>query len=345
MDGKGIGWEDEFESDQVRRTLVEKVGDQQRRIADAKLGGRVDRGQHQKQVLAAIGSLTLTDVPPALRLGPFAAPFAGLPVACRFSNGQPCPFADTEPDVRGIAMKFFSPVGTESDLLMTNQGGRSHARNAVEFMAFADVLTEKIAGGVSSTLRELAHELDGDTLSVADLIGGGSTLLQTTVLHHVHSLATERYWGSVVRLGDVAFRHSLHPHPETSTQVLVAESGTDYLRDDLLVRLGRAPVKWRLCVQLFADSDSTPVGDASVMWSSDLLDIGILEISGVPAPALESQIDRLAFNPAHGFEPLGITHARRDVYEASARNRSARGLATAEETRRLLGVDLSPGQE
>lgn len=28
MDGNGIGWKDHFESDQVRRTLAEKVGDQ-----------------------------------------------------------------------------------------------------------------------------------------------------------------------------------------------------------------------------------------------------------------------------------------------------------------------------
>src|SRR5450631_4496170 len=144
MDGRGIGWEDHFESDAIRRTLAEKVGDQQRRVADAKLGGQIDRGQHQKRILAAIGRLTVTDaVPPDMRLGPFLAPFAGLPVACRFSNGQPCAFADTEPDVRGVALKFFSPTGIESDVLMTNQGGRSHARNAREFMAFADLLTEK----------------------------------------------------------------------------------------------------------------------------------------------------------------------------------------------------------
>ena len=203
-------------------------------------------------------------------------------------------------------------------------------------MAFADVLTERIAGGTSSALRELAPKLRDGALSVVGLIDGGSILVRTTALHHVHSLATESYWGSVVRLGDVAFKHSLHPHPETSTEVLVAESGADYLRDDLLVRLARGAVRWRLCVQLFADPASTPVDDASVAWSTDLVDIGVLEIGGVPAADIEAQVDRLAFNPAHGFEPLGITHARRDVYEASARNRSARGLATAEETRRLL---------
>ena len=97
-------------------------------------------------------------------------------------------------------------------------------------------------------------------------------------------------------------------------------------------------MKWRLCVQLFVDSESTPVNDASVVWASDVIEIGVLEINAAPTQAVEAQIDQLAFNPANGFGALGITHARRDVYLASAVNRSARGLATPLETRRLLGA-------
>jgi catalase len=41
----------------------------------------------------------------------------------------------------------------------------------------------------------------------------------------------------------------------------------------------------------------------------------------------------MAFNPVHGFPPLGITHARGAVYEASARNRGALGT---DEARALL---------
>ena len=44
----------------------------------------------------------------------------------------------------------------------------------------------------------------------------------------------------------------------------------------------------------------------------------------------------MAFNPGHGFDPLGITHARVDVYAASARNRADRGLLSTEAARAFL---------
>src|SRR3954452_14808032 len=50
-------------------------------------------------------------------------------------------------------------------------------------------------------------------------------------------------------------------------------------------------------------------------------------------PGDEQLIDAMAFNPVHGFPPLGITHARGAVYEASARNRGALGT---DEARALL---------
>lgn len=335
MDGNG--WEDHFESDEVLRSLAEKIGEQQRRVAASRLEGRVDRGQHQKRVLAAVGRLTLTDaLPAALRHGPFAVPFEGLPVACRFSNGQPCPFSDHDADVRGVALKFFAPSGIEADLLMTNQGGRSHARNAQEFMAFADVLVARIEGGAGAALRELRQELHDRKLSLGDLFDIGKVLVETTTLHRVRSLATEHYWGSVVRLGEAAFKQSLHPHPATPTESQAADAGENYLRDDLRARLERGPVRWRLAVQLFEDERSTPVNDASVAWDASPIDVGILEIAALPSPELEARIDRFAFNPANGYAPLGITHARREVYAASARNRAERGLATADEARALL---------
>lgn len=336
MSDDGTGWQDRPDSEATLQALAEQVLEQQRRIAAAKLDGRIGRAQHHKRVFAAIGSLTLSDaIPPALRSGPFAAPFERRPVAVRISNGQPCPFSDHDPDVRGVALKFWSPQGIEADLLMTNQGGRSHARDAQEFMAIADVLVARIEGGGAAALQELRHELQGHHLTLAEALRIGAQLLRDTTLHKVHSLATETYWGSVVRLGAAAFKHSLHPHPDTPPTSQAVDTGADYLRDDLHNRLQRGAVKWRLAVQLYAAEETTPVNDASVAWKTDPIEIGVLEIPALPTPELEAQIDRLAFNPANGFEPLGITHARREVYAASARHR---GVATSEEARRLLAV-------
>jgi hypothetical protein len=50
----------------------------------------------------------------------------------------------------------------------------------------------------------------------------------------------------------------------------------------------------------------------------------------------EACINQMAFNPANGFEPLGITHARKAVYAASAANRKDRGLLTGDEARQFI---------
>ena len=335
----GAGWVDRPESTEVLRALAEKIGEQQRRVAaspHARLHGEIDRGQHQKRHLGARGTLRiLADVPPPLNVSLFATP-GSYGVACRFSNGQPCPFADGDPDVRGVALKLFTADGTETDFLMTNEGGRSHAANAVQFMEFADVLVAQVEAGAPGALRALTQEVMAGTLGVGEAARILGILGKEVLFHSVASLATERYWGSVVALGTAAVKHSLHPHPNTPAGTQGNGNGDDYLRDDLLLRLAAGPVRWRLGLQAFVDETRTPVNDASVEWDAPLVIVGELEIASVPSAADETLIDQMAFNPGNGFAPLGITHARRAVYAASARNRARRGLLSSDEARRFL---------
>jgi catalase len=296
----GEGWTDAPYTDATRDALVAKIGEQQRRVAavpTCALGGQIGRGQHQKPLLGAGGMLTLSDaVPEALRHGPFAIPFS-LPVACRFSNGQPCAFSDQRADVRGVALKVFTPAGLEADLLMTNEGGRSHAKDGESFMAFADVLVGQIEKGAVGGFEELLHELRGDQLTLGGVAGIGAVLLKEVVLHKVRSLATESYWGSVVSLGAAAFKYLVRSHGDTlPVAATAAPQGSDYLREELLSRLAQGPIKWRLCVQLFADEEHTPVKDASKAWSSPEQAIGELLISTPPSAEDERLIDQMAFN-------------------------------------------------
>lgn len=87
---------------------------------------------------------------------------------------------------------------------------------------------------------------------------------------------------------------------------------------------------------MFDDEEHTPVNDASKAWSSPELAIGELVIPSPPSDDDEKQIDQMAFNPGNGFVVLGITHARKDVYAASARNRAGRGLLSSDDARRFL---------
>lgn len=335
----GGGWTDAPYTDATSVALVERIGDQQRRIAASRasgLNGQADRGQHQKLLLAARGRLRIFDeLPAALRMGPFASPLS-FTVACRFSNGQPCTFPDASPDVRGVALKFFLPENDEVDLLMTNEGGRSHAADARSFMAFADVLVAKIEAGPTGALRELAKALRRGELALGEVAKIGYILVKEVGLHRARSLTAERYWGSVVGLGPAAIKYSLHPSDPVPPSIPLRAHGADRLREDLLRRLAQGPVRWQLAAQLFVDEASTPVNDAAQAWSSPIVAVGELEIASPPTAGDEETINKMAFNPANGFQPLGITHARKDVYAASASNRSGRGLLSADEARRYL---------
>jgi hypothetical protein len=335
----GTGWDDKPDSAEVILALAERIGDQQRRIAasaNSGLQAQVDRGQHQKQHLGARGTLRIfEEIPEVLKKGPLATPFAAA-VACRFSSGQPCPFADQNADVRGVALKFFTPSGVETDLLMTNEGGRSHARTATQFMDFADVLVARIEQGAVGALQTLTSELRDSRLGPLEVASIVGILTKETVLHSVDSLATERYWGSVVALDDVAIKYSLHPHDTTPPGTDADAHADDYLRLDLQNRLQKGPIKWQLCVQTFVNEKETPINDASIAWAGAPIPVGELEISSAPSAADELLIKQMAFNPGNGFAPLGITHARVVIYAHSAKNRAARGVLSSDEARRFL---------
>ena len=219
---------------------------------------------------------------------------------------------------------------------MTNEGGRSHARNAVQFMAVADIIVASLAEGPKGVLTTGLRELMTEKLGLLEGARVLKILFEETRLHHVDSVATEDYWGSVVQLGQAAIKYSLHPHETTEGGTNADRHSDNYLRDDLLNRLKDGPVKWRLGVQFFVDEKSTPVNDASIAWKADVVTIGELEIAAAPSGEDEARIDQLAFNPANGFTPLGITHARKEVYAASAANRKDRGVLTSEQARALL---------
>lgn len=349
--GSGQGWTDAPDTQSTREELVARIGEQQRRIALAArsgLNGQPDRGQHQKQLLGAVGTLRIFDgVPAALQTGPWASALS-LPVACRFSNGQPCPFADQTADVRGIALKFFTPQGVETDLLATNEGGRSHAQDAARFMAFADILVARIERGSSGAVEELLDELRADRLTLGELTRMSTILLKEVGLRTVNSLALESYWGSVTKLDEAAFKYAFHPHPQAGLLPGFAADGPDHLREEILARLAGGPIRWQLEVQPYVDEENTPINDASKAWRSRSTVIGELELSSLPAVDDERTINQMAFNPGNGFEPLGITHARVAVYAASARNRAGRGLLSSDAARQYLAArslaDLPAGQ-
>jgi catalase len=335
--GNGRGWVDDARTE-TYDALAARVGAQQAKIAAARpeLSGQTGRGQHQKQLLGAFATLQLDGAAPGTaRVGPFAGTTT-FKVACRISNGQPCPYHDQAADVRGVAVKFFTAAGVETDLVMTNEGGRSHARDAAQFMDVADLLIDsQVQHGALEVVRDLSKDLLTGRLGPLEAARIAAILGKETLLHHVESMATERYWGSVVAVEGRAAKYSFHPHPSAPSGTRADPSSPNYLRDDLLNRIAEGGIRFQLGVQWFIDEKTTPVNDASIVWDAPITTLGTLTIDATPPESDERLVDRMAYNPAHGFEPLGITRARREVYAASAKNRGALGT---DEIRRYFGL-------
>lgn len=68
------------------------------------------RSLHTKAHVGAVGHLDVGELPPDLRVGPFAAP-GRWPLYARFSNGLHGRRPDGPPDIRGFAVKLVGVPG------------------------------------------------------------------------------------------------------------------------------------------------------------------------------------------------------------------------------------------
>jgi hypothetical protein len=287
----------------------------------------VDRAFHAKSTLAlGDADLTFLDLPHELR-GGFAQPGASYPTVVRFSNAAGSGHADTEPDLRGVALRVQVTTEESHDLLMTNWPV-SHARDARQFVAFASAT----AGGRLARLRGILR------LVRAFGIGETRRMLSNVLAARkqtVTSVTTQTYWSrGALRWGDgLAVRYLLRPSADTAPAPPVPAGDPSYLSTEARSRLAAGPVRFELCVQRFVDETSTPIEDTGVAWEESVspaepvavLTLPQSDLSSVDAIAQQRVIDALAFNPwntTEEFRPLGnLNRARKAAYDASSAHR------------------------
>ena len=207
----------------------------------------VDRAFHAKGLLCVENARLrfLPDLPEDLRVG-YARPGAEYPVIARFSNASGFHQADSEPDLRGVALRI--QVGREEthDLLMADHPV-SHAGNAVEFVAFAQAMA-----GADTGLRKAF----GLFVKLPRKVGWGTAArmrrnIRASTGREVRSLATETFWSRSAMLWGEAgpVRFLLRPAPGTPAGPSPSRSDPDYLSHEIAARLSRADVVFELCVQ------------------------------------------------------------------------------------------------
>ncbi|HUJ27342.1 MAG TPA: hypothetical protein VLW85_15060 [Myxococcales bacterium] len=287
--------------------------------------GYTPRGLHAKAHVAAVGQLTVPELPAHLRVALFAQPRT-WPLYARFSNGSPARQHDGVPDIRGIALKIVGVAGRKiipgledaktQDFLFI-QVPKIAFRTPDEFVTFV----KTAAKGQALLLPRLVGALGfGRTLTIVKGLAS---------MPKVASMATARFYTAApLRFGDTAAKLALFPLAGD------ARRGPT-LRDDLLARLGAGPVEYSLRAQLFVDDANTPIEDMSVAWPEEkapFVEIGRVTLPRQDANTargaeIDGLVEKLSFDPWHAVEelrPLGaVMRARAPAYRESVIARGA----------------------
>jgi hypothetical protein len=327
------GWREEYlggtstaEAGIIRQLAV-RIMEVQANLKASSGAGAIVRAFHAKGVIGATNAqfVVRDDLPDEFRIG-FLRPGATYRTSVRFSNASGTVQPDIARDLRGAALRVHVSETEVHDLLMTN-GPASHARDPVQFIAFARVL----AGSPLLLLPRLVFGI-GPLESVRIL---------RNVLSHartIRSFATERFWSrGPITCGPLAVKYQLRPVDGTAPGPEPDTADSNYLRTEFDARLRAGAVSFDFLFQKYVDARKTPIEDGSVEWLES--DTPAIPIARLIIPQLDvnspeavagaiastDMVDALEFNPWHTtaeFRPLGsLNRARHMVYTASADHR------------------------
>jgi catalase len=255
-------------------------------------------GRHPgRRALHAKGTIltgTFTATPDAAKLTR-AGHMQGEPVptTVRVSNGGGDPdVPDYAPDVRGLAIKFYLPDDTRTDIV---------AQSAPKFPfhgpeGFVELLrAQRKSPAIAWRLPRLLARYPG---------------LIPTIPANVKALAPPVSYASIDYYAVHAFRFTAADggsrfvrytiRPERPEPVLSSgeakQRGRDYLQQDILERAARGSARFILELQLAAEGDA--VDDPSSRWPADRqrVNAGTLELTG-PDTKRETGEDVLVFDP------------------------------------------------
>lgn len=291
----------------------------------------IERAFHAKAILG-VENARLTfrpDLPDGLRAG-FAQPGADCPVIVRLSNAGGARQPDFTPDLRGAALRIQVGPDEAHDLLMTNYPV-SHARNAREFVSFAQAMA-----GADTNLRKAV----GLFVKLPAAVGWSTaTRMRRNVTagtrHKVRSLALETYWSrGAILWGDAGpVRFRLRPAAGAPAGPPPSQTDPDYLTREISARLAGSDIVFELAVQRYVDPARTPIEDGAADWTDEdappvpvaTLTIPRQDLDTAEARTIAAGVDGIAFDPwntTDEFRPLGnMNRARKAAYEASSAHR------------------------
>ena len=216
-----------------------------------------------------------------------------IPVTARFSNGSGNPDQpDYAPDPRGLAVKFYLPDGSRTDIVAVTTP-RFISRTPE---GFVELLAAQGAGMAAAWKLPLAFARHPEMLRNAPALA--PSLLPppsyaATVYYGQHAFKWIDSGG-----GERFVRYAWLPEasePKISAKDARAR-GRDYLRQDLERRIDSDSIRFTLEVQVASDGD--PLTDPSAAWpkSRQKVRVGVLELTDRET-GRETGGDVLVFDP------------------------------------------------
>ena len=247
---------------------------------------------------------TFAAAPEAARLSR-AAHLQGepVPVTARLSNGSGNPrVPDAAPDVRGLAVKFYLPDGSRTDIV---------AQTAPRFPvrtpeAFVELLRALGAGRRAPI--EVARFLARHPEAVPKLVANAPALRPPRSYASVPYFAVHAY-RFLDAAGGVRYgRYTLAPEREEPRLWPHQARGLarDYLQQEIRTRLDAGPVRFSLVLALAAQGD--PVDDPSARWPAtrERVTLGSLQLTDLDSER-EQGDDVLVFDPSRVTDGIELS--------------------------------------
>jgi catalase len=251
----------------------------------------------------------------------------GVRAHVRFSNGSGDPsVADGVRDARGMAVKFYLPDGSRTDIVTLSLPA-FFARTPEELLLFNEARRPDPATGqpdVGKVTAYLADHPEAVPAVTAAITHPIPTSYATLAYHGLHA------FGFVAASGVVRYGR-YHLEPDAGELSLSDEEATtrvpDYLRDELMQRLEDGPASFELRVQLAGEGDL--LDDPTALWSEDreVVSLGRLQITGL-AYDRDREGDVLVFDPTRVPDGVRLTDdpillARPGAYSISVSRRTS----------------------
>ena len=282
------------------------------------------RPVHAKGILVS-GSFTpfarvneLTKAPhvnqPSIRVAVRFSDFAGVPAI---------PDYDENASPRGIAVRFYLAEHVHTDII-GHSVDAFPTRTVEDFLEFVRAIAASGAGVAKPTPIE---SFLGAHPAALAFVQAPKPIPTSFAKESFYSVSAYKFTNGSGFSKYGRYRIVPVDGNEYLEASAAAKKHPDFLFDELKDRIGRAPVRMRVLVQVAADGDA--VDDATIQWPEqrEVVEFGTMELNGL-VPDGENAQRQIIFDPiprVDGIEPSGdpLLDPRASVYLASGRRRRA----------------------